>query len=498
LPSRVHPIAALASACAFVAGCTRTPDVDELAERARRSDRERATKVLSLDVETEVTGPGGAHGGYRGTAWIAGAERLHVETWERGREDARGCVEIFDGESTHIWFLRDELVDETRLEGPPPHVLLSRWYESAPLDSVVSVARMRLGGDRWGYELRFTEDSWSTAGGRQADEIAGFDSIDALWIDEETSLPVRFEGRERFHGPGSMEPLSHTWYDFEEVVPGIVFPTKLVIERAGVEYAVAAVTSATLLEDEPPRLFDAQRAGRDFVLRAQATDHDKIGDLIAKEKHDDVEPIEVKRRRLRPDTVIATLEIEPGTVVADVGSGTGFFTFPLARAVGPGGLVWAVDVNPTVLQELEEQARSPDRNPHGNIRCKVNTFDDLSLPPQSIDLALLCNITFTRFPELSAENVAMLASIYRACRPGAKLAAIEKHTTVRRSARSLGWATLKEGSPLHDGTAREGLKTFMTRNIEGAGFCLLQGYSLLQDHEFLVFEKPTSGSCEGR
>ena len=46
----------------------------------------------------------------------------------------------------------------------------------------------------------------------------------------------------------------------------------------------------------------------------------------------------------KPEEVIRALRIQPGQVVADLGSGSGYFTFRLARAVDPGGKVYAVDV----------------------------------------------------------------------------------------------------------------------------------------------------------
>ena len=51
----------------------------------------------------------------------------------------------------------------------------------------------------------------------------------------------------------------------------------------------------------------------------------------------------------KPDEVVAALKLEPGERVADVGCGPGYFTLPIAKAVGPTGKVWAVDIEPQML-----------------------------------------------------------------------------------------------------------------------------------------------------
>jgi len=56
----------------------------------------------------------------------------------------------------------------------------------------------------------------------------------------------------------------------------------------------------------------------------------------------------------RPDTLITALEIPAGATVADLGSGTGYYTWRLARAVGPGGKVSAVDVQQAMLDRTAE------------------------------------------------------------------------------------------------------------------------------------------------
>jgi SAM-dependent methyltransferase len=88
----------------------------------------------------------------------------------------------------------------------------------------------------------------------------------------------------------------------------------------------------------------------------------------------------------RTDLLLAALQLEPGETVADIGAGTGYFTFPLAGIVGEGGRVLAVDIQPEMLA-LITQRMETDNQP--NIEPILATETDPGLPPGAVDLALL-------------------------------------------------------------------------------------------------------------
>ena len=90
----------------------------------------------------------------------------------------------------------------------------------------------------------------------------------------------------------------------------------------------------------------------------------------------------------KPDRVVRALGLRRGQVVADVGAGPGFFSSRLARAVGPGGHVYAVDPEPAVLDVLRARlARSRIRN----VTPVLGRADDLLLPAGRCDLVLIVN-----------------------------------------------------------------------------------------------------------
>lgn len=65
-----------------------------------------------------------------------------------------------------------------------------------------------------------------------------------------------------------------------------------------------------------------------------------------------------RQRWLPSAAVLERLALRPGMRVADVGAGTGYFALPMARAVVPGGEVFAVDVQPEMLQQLGARLES--------------------------------------------------------------------------------------------------------------------------------------------
>jgi ubiquinone/menaquinone biosynthesis C-methylase UbiE len=89
-----------------------------------------------------------------------------------------------------------------------------------------------------------------------------------------------------------------------------------------------------------------------------------------------------------PNRVIDSLDIQPGDRVADIGSGDGYFTFLLAKAVGPNGRVYTVEVNDALVNELNQRARDGG---YENVVVVQGEYDDPLLPDDAIDLAFLCN-----------------------------------------------------------------------------------------------------------
>jgi len=113
-----------------------------------------------------------------------------------------------------------------------------------------------------------------------------------------------------------------------------------------------------------------------------------------------------------PERLLDSLEIPRGSTVADLGAGSGYFSVRLARRVGPGGLVLAVDIQKEMIRLLKKKM---DREGLKNIRPILATPGDPRLPAGSVDLILLVDV----YHELSQPQV-VLAAIRKALAPGGK------------------------------------------------------------------------------
>ena len=119
----------------------------------------------------------------------------------------------------------------------------------------------------------------------------------------------------------------------------------------------------------------------------------------------------------RPDIVLNALELKANMTVADIGAGTGFYTWRIAHRVGAGGMVYAVDVQQEMIKALEQQMA---RRGAATVRPVLGTSADPKLPPNSLDLALMVDV-YHEFDQ----PYEMLAAIVRAVKPGGRVAFVE-------------------------------------------------------------------------
>lgn len=163
-----------------------------------------------------------------------------------------------------------------------------------------------------------------------------------------------------------------------------------------------------------------------------------------------------------PGEVIRALELESNDVVADIGAGTGYFTVRLAQAV-PEGRVYAVDIERDMVRFLQERVR---REKLENVSPIAGKPDDPQLP-EPVDLALLVN-TFHHIedrPEYFRRLRGSLAA-------GARVAIIDFRIAA------------PIGPPKPTRLAAEAV----TRELEDAGYELVEEHPFLLNQYFLVFQ----------
>lgn len=123
-----------------------------------------------------------------------------------------------------------------------------------------------------------------------------------------------------------------------------------------------------------------------------------------------------REREERTDLLLKNLPLAPDSVVADIGSGTGYFTFPMAKQV-PKGRVLAVDIQQEMLNIIS--ARMASEGVY-NIQTVLGSERSPGLEPSSVDLILLVD-AYHEFAWPREMGDAMARSL----KPGGRLVLIE-------------------------------------------------------------------------
>jgi arsenite methyltransferase len=90
----------------------------------------------------------------------------------------------------------------------------------------------------------------------------------------------------------------------------------------------------------------------------------------------------------KPHEVLTALNLKPGEVIADIGAGSGYFTFRLARHVEDAGRVYAVDVSPDMVVHLNRRIRDLQMK---NVVTILAAPDDPLLADASVDRFFICD-----------------------------------------------------------------------------------------------------------
>ena len=167
----------------------------------------------------------------------------------------------------------------------------------------------------------------------------------------------------------------------------------------------------------------------------------------------------------KPDKVIGELAIQPGDRVADIGSGSGYFTFRLARAVGPTGKVYAVDIDEELNDYVALRARQEG---YANIEIILATPDHASLPSPGVNLIFTSN-TYHHI----ADRPTYFARLKNSLGPNGRIAIIEFSDK--------GWFAGLAGH------ATSG--SVIKHEMQAAGYVLESEYDFLPKQSFLVFSK---------
>lgn len=119
----------------------------------------------------------------------------------------------------------------------------------------------------------------------------------------------------------------------------------------------------------------------------------------------------------KPDQVMAALAFKPGERVADVGAGSGYFTLRVARAVGAGATVWAVDISDEMLAYLGDRIRWENMP---NVKLHKSIPTDPQLPAGGFDTILMVDTL-----HYVKDKAAYAAKLRAALAPGGRVVIID-------------------------------------------------------------------------
>jgi arsenite methyltransferase len=169
----------------------------------------------------------------------------------------------------------------------------------------------------------------------------------------------------------------------------------------------------------------------------------------------------------KPSEVIEALDLQPGMAVADLGSGSGYFTRRFVKAVTDTGIVYAIDVEPEMLTYVKESLLRLGL-PH-RVEFVIAKPDQVPLPPASVDLIFVCNTLH------HLDNRAQyFRTVSSALKPGGRIAIIDFYPDERSG---------ELGFPKRHLVSRDTAVTEMT----AAGYRLTQEHTFLPKQYFLEF-----------
>ena len=175
-----------------------------------------------------------------------------------------------------------------------------------------------------------------------------------------------------------------------------------------------------------------------------------------------------REKEERPSLVMENLELDPDDVVADIGAGSGYFTFLMAPLVRD-GKVLAVDIQPEMLKFIEGKKKL-EKAP--NVETVLGTIEDVNLPDDSVDLVILVDA----YHEFSHPRE-MAESIVEGLKPGGRLVFLEYR----------GEDPAVSIKPLHKMTVQQ-----VQREMDVVGLEFVEVRDFLPIQHFIVFRKPVN------
>ena len=166
--------------------------------------------------------------------------------------------------------------------------------------------------------------------------------------------------------------------------------------------------------------------------------------------------------------VIEKLRLKPGDIVADIGSGSGTFSVPMAKAIAPNGILYAVDIDPKMLDYVAERAKKEGVT---NLRTVLGVSDDPKLPVKDVDVAF-----FHRVLHMIEHRQIYLNETAKYLKPDGRIVIIDKNPEQSPDS----WMWLKQSD----------VDTWMA----AIAFYPAETFHVFEDRYFVSYQRPYGNS----
>jgi ubiquinone/menaquinone biosynthesis C-methylase UbiE len=171
-------------------------------------------------------------------------------------------------------------------------------------------------------------------------------------------------------------------------------------------------------------------------------------------------------KALRIDEVVSALHLRAGAVVADLGAGSGPFEPALAKAVSPGGRVYAVDIDRAFFPYIRAKAAAAGVT---NVQTVLGEYADPKLPARDVDLAFMHDVLHH-----IQNRAAYFTNLVTYLKPGARIAIVDFNPTQ---------------SPHKDDPSLQVSKEDAGRWLKDAGFTRSEEVPLAPDKWFVIYSR---------
>ncbi|MBI2820252.1 MAG: methyltransferase domain-containing protein [Acidobacteria bacterium] len=185
--------------------------------------------------------------------------------------------------------------------------------------------------------------------------------------------------------------------------------------------------------------------------------------LEQREAEDYIERMERPTRVVKVNEVIEKLRLKPGDIVADIGSGSGTFSIPMAKAIAPNGILYAVDIDQKMLDYVAEKAKKEGVT---NLRTVLGEYEDPLLPVKDVDV-----VFYHRTLHMIEKRQAHVNNTAKYLKPDGRIVVIDKNRED-----SANWMWLNQSD--------------VDNWMAALSFYPAEHFAVFDDRYFVVYQRP--------